>query len=642
MIRTDPETLTQWRAEVDLGVEFRDAEFGTYHRREPGSPAQTTLAGHNLAAYESGGRDDAGAPGLNLIFPIVKNVVPSLFYQNPKVFALPKRQEDQDSAFYAGEVINHYYRELNLKLTNQQIVFDAYVLGFGVCKTGYATEFGPDATRTESEDKIRLRDKLKAQVSRQLESLGLKKPSTEEVPTDLLGADDTIRAESPYVQWISPFDFVIDPRARSLSDARWVAQRIRKTLGEIKRDRRYGQAKHDLKPDALDDERIEISMLDDFQTADVWEVHYKEPDAQFGIRILTFAAFQDHNLPLNHEDSPYNLGGWQYDWLVLNKHGHRLYPVSDLSIIRPLLDRINSSFDAILEQVDKFFTKIVYDKTKIQDKQDQLALQSDQIGAIVGSQGSPREAVHVLSMEQVKSDLIAFIERLTDFVILITGLTRAQLTGLTTAQTATEAQIGQAGQNLRRTDQANLVADFVNRQVEKLWSVIAQFVDLEDLELITGEAITDPETGMKRFSWYPKVDAAMNQRLQRGDYRFQLEVGSTQRPNLEIVRAQFENMMRALMNPAVTQGLALEGKRLSASELIRQWFRFYADYGLQDTSKAVVPVVDPNMQQALMNYGQPPQTNGSSRSRLTGAVPNQADLISQAAGEKGQGNGGGA
>ena len=109
-----------------------------------------------------------------------------------------------------------------------------------------------------------------------------------------------------------------------------------------------------------------------------------------------------------------------------------------------------------------------------------------------------------------------------------------------------------------------------------------------------------------------------------------------QKPNLEVVRSQFEGFMRALMEPVVTNGLALEGKRVSASEAIRQGSRFFIESGLPGLEKLIVPVTDPAQQQALLGFGQKPTpANGNG----VAMAPNRADLISAAAGPKGQGAG---
>lgn len=642
MIRLTPDELAKWRAEIDLGVEFRDKEFGTYRQQGAGNAPTTTLAGTNLDYFEQGARsDDVAQPPLNIVFPIVKNIVPTLFYQNPRATAIPESKASSagDDAFYASELINRDLRDpdFRFKDTSQQTVFDSYVLGFGVVKMGYATELGPDILPTKAEKKAEVKEKLKESVDQLLVGLGIKQPKPMEPEPEQVQADTTIRSERVYLTWISPFDFVVDPRARDLTDARWIAQRIRRTIAEVKKDRRYGQAKFELVPEALDDDRISDSFIEDFQTVDVWEVHYKNPDSPTGISILTFAATQTQTKPLMHDHSEYDIGGWQYEWLVLNKHGHRLYPISTISVIRPLIDRINSSFDAILEQVDKFQAKIAYNSRVTPDGE--MALDNPVIGSRVkiDGEGSVRDAIAVISMDQVKGDMLNFINQVIDLVILITGLTRAQLTGLSTAQTATEAQIGQGGQQTRRTDEANQVGGWVNRVVTKLWRIKAQFADLEDIDLEQEASLLDPQTGLSSTQWYPPIDTERAVRLKAARFRFHIEIGSMQKPNLEIIRMQWSQFVQQLMEPVVTQGLALEGKRLSASEIIRQTGLFFSEYGLQSgISKIVVPIVDPMQQQSLMNYGMKPAAQPG-QNGLTGAVPNRADIVSAAAGEKGQG-----
>lgn len=639
--------LRRWRAEIELGVEHRDKEFGTYQAPQSGSAPKTSGAGKNIELFEQGARDDleggmASAP-LNLIFPIVRTILPTWFYQNPRVNALPdQRKEDAaEDAFYVSELLNRDLRnpDFRFKETGNLAVFDAVVPGAGVVKIGYATEFGADVLPTEKETRQGLRDRLKQQVSNAMEAVGLPplvKPKEEE--PEHVQADLTIRSESPYVHWVSPFDFVIDPRAHDLSDARWIAQLIRRTVAEIKRDRRYSRQRDEVVGDALEDSRIPESFVEEFQTVEVVEVHYKNPDSPTGLTILTFAKTQALTKALMHDHNVYDLGGWQYEWLVPNKHGHRLWPISAISVCRPLLDRINSSFDAILEQLDKFVAKVAFNERV--GPTSQTALQTSAIGTAIKVDGQEdvRGAIAVISMNQLNAEIVRFLDYCVDFIILIVGLTRAQLTGLTTAQTATEAQIGQGGAQTRRSDESNLVGDFFNRVVTKLWRVKAQFQDLTEIDLVHPSGIPNPQTMMETTSWYPAIDEQRSQRLKATRFQFHLELGSIQKPNLEIVRAQLEQFFRALMEPVVTQGLALEGKRISVEEAIKQWTRYFSEYGMTRLEKIIVPVANESMRQMLMGVGQGGATSlTNGKPPLAGSVPNRADLISAVAGERGQG-----
>ena len=208
MILLSPDELARWRAEIDLGVDFRDKEFGTYRQQQPGSPPTTTLAGRNLDDFEAGARSDESGMPLNLFFPIIKNVVPTLFYQNPRAPALPdnRNPEASEDAFYASELINRALRnpDFHVKDTSQQVTFDDYVLGFGVVKIGYATEFGPDILPTKAETKQTFKERIKTKVQEAMVSVGLIPPKPKIEEPERVQSDLTIRAESPYLQWISP------------------------------------------------------------------------------------------------------------------------------------------------------------------------------------------------------------------------------------------------------------------------------------------------------------------------------------------------------------------------------------------------------------------------------------------------------
>src|SRR3990167_5463453 len=213
MLSLTRDELARWRAEIDLGVEFRDKEFGTYRQTTPGGPPQTTLAGTHLERFEQGAREDAETvcPPLNLVYPIVKTIVPTLFFQNPRVVAQPDSRtnpEAAEDAFYVAELLNRDLRDGDFRFveTSQQTVFDSFVLGFGVIKVGYATEFGPDILPTKQEDRQRFRDRIKEQVNQTLIAVGMKAPTPEEPEPEFVHSDATIRSERPYLQWISPFD----------------------------------------------------------------------------------------------------------------------------------------------------------------------------------------------------------------------------------------------------------------------------------------------------------------------------------------------------------------------------------------------------------------------------------------------------
>lgn len=633
MLPISDDEVSRWRIELEQATDFRKEEFGTYLRNEEEG---VTGAGENLNYFECGTHDKVRAM-LNMSYVITKNIVPLLYPQNPKAISLPTRKQDARSAPIAAKLLNHYIDLLNLKETDQQNVFDSWVLGYGVSKIGYVTHFGADIPLNKKEEKKKLHEKVKDSIDKGLEELGIKQPKKEDADKiPFTGPEENIISESPYVRWVDPFNFLIDPRARSINDAWWVAETVTKTLHEIKQNPRFSSAKNDLVATPLEDSENKIpdTEIEKFTTAKLHNVHYKNAASPTGITELTLAVHGDQIKPLYHDHNVYRMpgGGWQYELLAFNKHNHRLYPVSDLTQVRPLLDRINDTVESVIEQVDKFVAKIVYNEkvtaTGIH------ALKNGGIGACVETQGNIRDSVAVISMEQLKGDLMVLIDKLVDLVILVVGMTRAQLTGLSTAQTATGEQIGQGGSLNRRNDQEDSVIDYTNRQIRKLWSVIAQFVDLEQIQLLTGEAEYDPETGLPNFNWLEDIDEEMSNQLKHGIYRTNIEMTSLKRPNLEILRKQIENLVVVLSGEAITIGLMRQGKEFDVAEAIRKVLSMYPEL-IPDPNRLLRPVT----QQAPLTPGAP---HGGDRGGKAEAIrqsppPNTADIVSAAAGERGQG-----
>ena len=483
----------------------------------------------------------------------------------------------------------------------------------GVCKIGYATKFGADI---EDEDIVKERERKKKfnLLNKVKEMIGLKPKEVEEKKENI-ELNEFIRTESPYIVHVSPFDFGIDPRANSIYDATYVYHKLKKTLKSVKSNPNYKNTANLQAsiPEGLDHSNLSQSELENFQTIDLYEIHYKTDE---GIRILTIAKDQSEYQPIYHEDSIYEMDGFQFEVLTFNKHAHKLYPRSDITHIRGLQDRTNNSLDTILDQVDRFVSKIFYDGTAI-TTDGLTALQNGGLGALVECNKTPGEVAKEFSMVQVKADMVALVDRLIDIMSLITGLTRAQLTGLSNVETATGEQIGQSGANLRRSDQSQAVKDFVNRQSTRLWQVIAQFVDLEELQLITGEGMLNPQ-GQVQYNWL-KIDETMKEKLIKGHYSFDIEVGSERQPSIEVMRQQVTNIINQLFNPVVRQQLQVEGTTLRLTEVLRAGLKLFPEV-FKNVEK-IIQQATPQQQQMAQQQMMQPSNRGQSMEN-TGATPN--------------------
>ena len=565
--------ISRWRQEIEIAEKWKEDNFGTF------TTGNHSRAGENIDYYEKGFSSNVAPTNeevlttLNLVHSIVKNIVPALYYQNPKVMVFPKKADGQDTAPVVGQIVNYYFKELEIEEINQRIIWDAYVLGHGYCKIGYASTLGTDIPKEQ---------KKKTVIQRGLEALGLKKKEEEEIINTEINMN--VISGRPYVMYISPFDFGRDPRANTLEESMYWYHKVKRTVKYMKENKKYkntsgltGTAPVDVK---LDD-TMSQSEIEDFKTVALYELHYRCDNE---IYILVISKDSDEYREHYHELSPYQIDGWQVEELTFNKHGHNSFAISDMTKIRNLQDRFTNTFDTILEQVDRFVPKIACNEGDV-TQQGMLALRDGDIGAIVTTSKNPAEVFKELNFTQVKADLSVLSEKIIDIVTITTGLTRAQLTGVSTSGTATEATIEQGGQTLRLSDMSRAVSRFSRRQSKKLWQVIRQFVELEDLELINGQTGIDEITGMPIYNWLT-VDADKSLKMQVGDYDFDIEVGSTQKPDLGVVRKQFENLFSILARTDVITLMQQQGDKVVLSELLRMYLNLFPE-AVKDVGRIV-------------------------------------------------------
>ncbi len=330
------------------------------------------------------------------------------------------------------------------------------------------------------------------------------------------------------------------------------------------------------------------------------------------------------------------MDGFQFEILSFNKHNHKLYPIPDINIIKGLQDRINTSFENILEQVDKYVPKIFVDETAL-TVEGSRALRDGNVGAIVNCNKNPTEVVKEASFVQLKGDMVVLVDKLLEIVMLETGLTKAQLMGMSSAQTATEAQLEQGGQNLRLSDKFDLVADFASKQARKLWQVVQQFVDLDELQLIVGERGIDDVTGLPKFSWLPDITSEMSDKLSKGEYRFKIDVTSIEKPDLPILRQQIERIAQLLIQDGVIQTFQMQGYKIELAEFAKAYLKLFP-YVFIDIGKIIKPITQntTGLMPPQAPQGQQGGPNNMANMPKSSQAPNMADIISSAAGEKGQ------
>lgn len=618
--------IERWRSEIEMAEKFRNEQFGEY------SDKVVTKAGENIDYFEKGfsagfsHHEDDTTTTLNFFHVVAKLVVPTLFFQNPRVITLPKRKVDEESAPFAREILNYYYKELEVDFENELAVWDGYVLNRGVYKVGYATKFGMDIPDPDA------KKKKKSTIDKALEAVGLKKAEKEEVVKPEI--DQRIVAEKPYIKWVSPFRFLMDPRARTIDDAMWVCEEFDKTVAELKRNKSYkntGKLKG-VSPENDNTNRVKVpeSQIDEFSVVRLYEIHYRNDDTMYRLVIVKDGEeFKE----LYHEESMYEMDGFQYDVLEFTRHGHLQFKRGDLMKIKNLQDRFTNVVDSILEQLDRFVPKVAYETGGVTPQGIQ-ALRDGDIGALVECNKNPKEAIAEIGLTQFKADLKAILDEMINIITIMTGITKAKLLGVAPAsETATGSQIAAGGENIRISDMSKSIQRFANRQAQKLWQIITQFVDLEELNLITGESGINPQTGAPIYNWLPDIDSFMSEKLALGEYRFDIEVGSTQKTDNALINKRVENLISILGSKDVIALIQQQGKKVDLAEVLRIWLQNNPEI-VKDQSR-IIQDINQNSQgllpaQDILLGGRGGTTEGSNLNQRRALQNEPNDIIQQA------------
>jgi hypothetical protein len=165
------------------------------------------------------------------------------------------------------------------------------------------------------------------------------------------------------------------------------------------------------------------------------------------------------------------------------------------------------------------------------------------------------------------------------------------------------------------SEMAEQLNRYAAKQARKLWQIIQQFVELEELQLITGESGVDPVTGATTFSWLPDITSEMAEKLSKGEYRFEIAVGSTQKVDNALVTKRIENLISILARTDVIALIQQQGKKVDLAEILKLWLNNNPEV-VRDSGK-IIQDVGPQTQgllpaqEMLVGSGSGGNTNGS-------------------------------
>ena len=431
---------------------------------------------------------------VNIAFATINTLYPSVSIGRPKIVVNPRGPEDADKSVIAEAIVNYWWEHYQCQEEFQLAVRDFLILGHGWVKSGYRY-VEEDVVIEETDDEAASKDKA----------------------VNIAETDIIVTEDRPFIERIDPFNMFVDPEGTTMKDIRWIAQRVRRPLKDVKNDKRYDfGARQEVTGSTVsqyNDGRQYKSMDSAYEPesfADIIEFYDLDKKT-----MCIFAAEGGDKFLVKPTEIPFAFG---HPFTMLRNYdipGY-FYPMGELEAIEPLQYELNETRTQMMNHRKRYSRKYLYKENAFDDF-GRNALASDEDNAMVPVKGDENLANVVAPMPALinppdfynqSSLIISDIDR-------VTGLSDYQRGILPEVRrTATEASILQGVADSRAAEKLTLIEKGIATVAFRLIKLAQQFMTEEQTVRVTD----------KRGAWaWVNFDSEYID----GEFDFTVEAGST-------------------------------------------------------------------------------------------------------------------
>lgn len=461
---------------------------------------------------------------VNVAFSSINVISPSVSVNFPKITVNAVNPDNAANAVIAEAVVNYWWRYKDIRTEFRRAVKDSLIMGHGWVKSGY--RFVEEELVGEEDD--------------------INDPTAEggEVTSNTVVVED-----SPFAERVSPMDVFVDPDATSMRDIKWIAQRIRRPISEVKADKRYSKAAREkvsvmaVSRYADDPSRKKINDKNQGY-AEIWEF-YDVVSKKMSVFCEGSDLFLVKPMPM-----PYSFG---HPFTMLRNYDvpDEFYPIGDLEAIEALQKELNETRTQMMNHRKKFSRKYLYKESAF-DQLGRTALESDEDNVMVpvmsdeplgGVVSAFPAVINPPEFYNQSNMIVGDIDR-------ISGVSEFQRGAVSEIRrSATEVGLLQDAANARTSDKLAMVEQAIAEVGRRMVALARQFMTQQQAARIMGK---DGEPVWIQF----------DRDYLEGDFDFEVAAGSTQPVN-ESFRRQMALQMVDAMTPFAGAGV-VDMPRLAA------------------------------------------------------------------------------
>jgi len=462
---------------------------------------------------------------VNIAFSTINTLAPAVSIGRPKINVNPRKPDDDAKAIVTESIINYWWQHYGCQPEFQRAVKDYLIIGHGWVKTGY---------RFVEESKLNdIQDTADEAATGDPKIVG-------DVESTFV-----IREDRPFLERVDPFDMYVDMDASDMNDLRWIAQRTRRTLKDVRNDDRYDAAARKEVGPSTQQKYGDLLVNNTYATSNTSpDEVYCDIFEYYNIDTGEMCIFADSGdkFLVKPTKMPYVFG---HPFIMIRNYEipGLFYPMGELEAIEPLQYELNETRTQMMNHRKRYSRKWLFQENAFDDFGRQ-ALASDDDNVVVPVKGNENLNNVVVPMPA----LINPPEFYNQSSLIQSDIDR--VSGVS------EYQRGTIPETTRTAREASIIAEAGNARVaEKLVNIENSIAACAaNLIMLAQQFLTGEQTIRIVGTEAAPVWLTFDKDYISGEFDFTVEAGSTA-PRNEAFRRDMALQVVAAMQPFAEAGL---------------------------------------------------------------------------------------
>ena len=486
----------------------------------------------------------------------IDNLLPLVYFRDPFIFVHPKVDSRDEFADTCEESINVMWKRLSLKQQFQKVIKSGFMTPPGWIKLGYTAKVGQDVADIEKHREKSIIENIKNVLLNKKE----KEPLTPEEQGIL---DMNISEESVFASWIPSWNILMPVGYHSISSLPWMCEYEDVPMIDFKVNPMYKNKKS-------------VTSTREISSKDMGgRIVNKVPYNQIGsgssrdehqlIRLYhIWDRREQRRYTISDNDWhfegkwPYHMDGFPYKYLAFDESlptndDSNIYPVNAITPILPQIIEKSQSRTMMVKYRKRAAAAILVQKGMTEEEID--ALSENEMLQII-QLTNPQGAIPLV-IPPLQADIYNIESIIDQDLQMATNMGQMMFQAQKGQRTATQAQIGQSGLQLKASARVDKVEDFTVSVATGLIQLMWQFMDREQIGSLIGKEVNE--------RMWPDLpdDPEERKRIIREELQIKIDAGSTAPPKDETVDRKQLLDLSSIVN-------SIAPERINKGEFVKQ------------------------------------------------------------------------